>query len=99
VQAELEAIRGRSARALLLYNQAIEAAKAEGLVHEEGLAYERLGHYHCFLGHSQAAIPFFVFAREAYQRWRAQVLVNRMDEIIQRVEMEPAGTMSERKTK
>jgi tetratricopeptide (TPR) repeat protein len=91
VQAKLEAIRGEPTQALSLYNQAIEAAKAEQMKHKEGLAYERLAHYHCYLGHSQAAIPFFTFAREAYARWGAQVLVDQMDELIRQTESQSAG--------
>jgi tetratricopeptide (TPR) repeat protein len=81
LQAELAALRGQSTLALALFDEAITAAKLEGFVHEEGLAYERLAQYHCFLGRAQSADPYFCFAREAYARWGAHKLVQRIDEI------------------
>lgn len=82
LMAELECIRGRPFKALALFEEAIRAAKCEGFVQEEGLAYERLAQYHCFLGHPHTAIPFFGFARDAYSRWGAHTLVRRMDALM-----------------
>jgi hypothetical protein len=81
LQAELATLRGQSTRALALFDEAIAAAKLEGFVHEEGLAYERLAQYLCFLGRAHSADPYFYFAREAYARWGAHKLVERIDEI------------------
>jgi hypothetical protein len=81
LQAELATLRGQSTRALAFFDEAITTAKLEGFVHEEGLAYERLAQYHCFLGRFQSADPYFCSAREAYARWGAHKLVERMDEI------------------
>jgi tetratricopeptide (TPR) repeat protein len=81
LQAELATLRGQSTRALVLFDEAIAVAKCEGFVHEEGLAYERLAQYHCFLGRAHSADPYFCFARDAYARWGAHKLVQRIDEI------------------
>jgi hypothetical protein len=83
LEAEFEAICGNPLKSLSLFEASIKAAKTEGFIHEEGLAYERLAQFHCNLGHSQTSIPFLVFAREAYERWGANALVHRMDELLQ----------------
>jgi hypothetical protein len=79
LQAELATVRGQTKRALALFDESIAAAKREGFVHEEGLAYERVAQYHCVLGHVQSAILYFASAREAYVRWGAHKLVERID--------------------
>ena len=82
LEAELAALHGKIGTALSLFNKSIKAATKEGFVHEEGLAYERLAQYHCFLGNSLTATPFFERARDAYKRWGANTLVDRMEELI-----------------
>jgi hypothetical protein len=83
LEAELEAICGSPLKSSSLFEESIKAAKTEGFIHEEGLAYERLAQFHFNLGHSQTSIPSLVFAREAYERWGANALVRRMDELLQ----------------
>jgi hypothetical protein len=82
VEAEWEALLRRSQTALYLFNQSITLAKSQGFVQEEGLAYERLAQYHCFLGHCATATPYVECARVAYTQWGAQTLVNRMDKLL-----------------
>jgi hypothetical protein len=79
LEAEQAAARGQSTNAMTLFNLSIVLAQREGFVHEEGLAYERLGQYYQFHGNFNAAAPFFDRARIAYQRWGAQTLVTRME--------------------
>jgi hypothetical protein len=83
LEAEFEAICGNPIKSLSLFEESIKAAKTEGFIHEEGLAYKRLAQFHSSLGHSQTSIPFLVFAREAYERWGAYAMVHRMDELMQ----------------
>jgi tetratricopeptide (TPR) repeat protein len=82
LQAELAALHGTSVRAMSLFDSAIQAANREGFLQEEGLAYERLARYHCFLGHAYTAAPYFERARDAYRKWGAQTLVRRMQALL-----------------
>jgi hypothetical protein len=80
LRAELESTLSKSIRAISLYDESIQAAKAEGFVHEEALACERLANYHQRLGHGQAAQAFLGLAREAYLRWGAHTVAARVAE-------------------
>jgi hypothetical protein len=82
LEAEAAALTGKTTLALSRYNTAIKLAKKEGFLSEEGLAYDRLGQYHCILGSVQGAAPFFEGARSAYQRWGAKTLVECMEKWI-----------------
>lgn len=82
LKAELASLQHKPLAAMAMFDQSIEAARAEGFVHEEGIAYERLAMYHSFLGNSQIAVPLFACARDLYQRWGADPLVRRMDQLI-----------------
>jgi hypothetical protein len=82
LQAELAALQGKSVRAMLLFDSAIQAANREGFLQEEGIAYERLAQYHCFLGHSYTAAPYFERARNAYSQWGSQTMVRRMQVLL-----------------
>jgi tetratricopeptide (TPR) repeat protein len=84
LEAEQAAARGQSTKALSFFNVSIKLAQRDGFVHEEGLAYERLGQYYQFLGSFDTAAPFFDRARSAYQRWGAQTLVTRMENAVAR---------------
>jgi hypothetical protein len=75
-------LNGKTTLALSLYDMAIKLAKSKGFLSEEGLAYDRLGQYHCILVSAQGAAPFFEDARSAYQRWGARTLVERMEKRI-----------------
>jgi AAA ATPase domain len=81
LEAEWEALHGRTQKALPLFDKSIKLAKLQGFVQDEGLAYERLARYHCFLGNSAVATPYYVCARDAYSQWGAQTLVDRLDKL------------------
>lgn len=83
LNAELESIRGKPFKSFAAFEDAINMSIQEGLVQEEGLAYDRLARYHCYLGHPRTALPYFVCARDAYRRWGAFALVQQMEDIIQ----------------
>jgi tetratricopeptide (TPR) repeat protein len=79
LDAEIAALKGRSTRAISLYNLSIELAKEQGFLMEEGLAYERLGRFQLTLGSHAVAVPYFESARRAYDQWGAQPLVACLD--------------------
>jgi predicted ATPase len=81
LEAELAVLKGEIAVALSWYNQSIETAAQEGFVHEEALAFERLGQYQCSLGNLNIATPYFDRARDLYKHWGAITLVDRMEEL------------------
>ena len=81
-EAEIAALNGKSAQALSLFNQSIAKAKHEAFVHEEAIAYERLGHYQRRLGNDPEAKTSYASARNAYEKWGASILVDRMDDLV-----------------
>jgi predicted ATPase len=82
LEAETAALNGNSTKALDLFQLSIHEAGQEGFIHEEAIAYERLGHYQLFTGRNASAIMSFEKARDAYQTWGAIVLVEKLNKII-----------------
>jgi hypothetical protein len=83
LQAELATIRGNVPAALALFDSSIKEARKERFIQIEGLANERLAHYHRYLGNEHTAIAYFARARDCYRTWGAGALVNRMEEYLQ----------------
>lgn len=79
LEAELSAIQGKHGRAIHWFNVSVTAAKREGYLHEEGLAYERWAAFLKRTGGERLAIPYLHLARHAYDQWGAQTLVDRLD--------------------
>jgi predicted ATPase len=81
LEAEAAALNGFSAKAIDLFNLSINKAKEEGFIHEEAIAYERLGHYHLFLDNHANAIMNFESAQAAFENWGATHLVEKLSKI------------------
>jgi PAS domain S-box-containing protein len=71
VAAELARLQGEELQAERLYEQAIEAAKASRLVHQEALACERAAAFHRARGLARIADAYLADAHGAYLRWGA----------------------------
>jgi predicted ATPase len=83
LEAEAAALNGNSSKAIALFEQSIHKAKQESFLHEEGIAYERLGRYQLHLEQTSNAMMSFESARAAFENWGATALVNRMENLIQ----------------
>lgn len=86
LEAEIAALVGRSTSALSLFNQSINAAKEEGFLGEEGLAYERLALYCLRLGSNNEAAVNFCKAGETYNHWGSTTCSKRINESLERLE-------------
>jgi PAS domain S-box-containing protein len=75
-QARLEA---RHVDAEHLYEQAIRAARANGLVHHEALACERAARFYAGRGFEDIAEMYLLKARDGYLRWGADAKVRQLD--------------------
>lgn len=64
-----------SRSALDKYGASITAARKHHFIHEEGLAYSKLGHYHLSQGRSTAARESFDQAKRCYSEWGATSLL------------------------
>jgi predicted ATPase len=82
LEAELAALNGKSSQARSLFNQSILKANHETFIHEEAIAYERLGHFQRRIGNVAEAKFSFASARSAYEKWGASILVDRMDDLL-----------------
>jgi predicted ATPase len=82
LDAEIAALQGKTLRALSLFEQSIAIAKHEAVVHEQAIAYERLGHYQYHLGNFSDAKISFWNSRFAYETWGAARLVDRLDDFL-----------------
>lgn len=61
--------------ALGKYKASIIAARNHRFIHEEGLAYSKLGHYHIAQGRETDAAHSFTKAEECYEKWGMHSLV------------------------
>ncbi|MED5618448.1 AAA family ATPase [Ideonella sp. BN130291] len=71
VAAELARLQGQELQAERLYEQAIDAARASRLVHQEALACERAAAFHHGRGLARIADAYIADAHQAYMRWGA----------------------------
>src|SRR5205814_4086386 len=71
VGAEIARLDGRELEAERLYEQAIRAAREQGFVQNEGLAYELAARFHASRGFEAFADLYLRKARHCYQRWGA----------------------------
>jgi AAA ATPase domain len=88
MEAEIAALKGKSLYAIALYEESVSGAKNEGFVHEEGIAYQRLGQYHRHLGNSSSAKLSLEHARMAFDKWGANVVVDRMEMFLASITVE-----------
>src|SRR5262249_9468305 len=91
VGAEMARLDGRELEAERLYEQAIRAAREQGFVQNEGLAYELAARFYTARGFEAFADLYLRRARHCYQRWGADGKVWQLSELYPRLrENEPA---------
>jgi PAS domain S-box-containing protein len=79
VGAEIARLEGRELDAERLYEQAIRAARANGFVHNEALAYEVAARFYVARGLEDFAEIYLVKARDGYRRWGADGKVRQLE--------------------
>ena len=78
--AELARIEGRDADAMRLYEQAIQSAREQGFVQNEGVAHEVAARYYAARGVDRVAHLYLTNARNCYLRWGALGKVRQLDQ-------------------
>ena len=81
VGAEIARLDGRELEAERLYEQAIRAAREQGFVQNEGLAYELAARFYAARGFEAFADLYVRQARHCYRRWGADGKVRQLDEM------------------
>jgi len=71
---------GKDAKAMDLYEQAIELARENEYLNEEALAYELAAKFYMATGKNKIAKVYFHDARYAYTRWGAKAKVKHLEE-------------------
>ena len=80
VSAEIARLEGRDADAMRLYEQAIQAARENGFVQNEGLAYEIAARFYAARGVETIARIYLRHARFCYLRWGAEGKVRQLEQ-------------------
>jgi predicted ATPase/serine phosphatase RsbU (regulator of sigma subunit)/tRNA A-37 threonylcarbamoyl transferase component Bud32 len=80
VQAELARISGNHLEAQTLYEKAIQGAKKQGFIHEEGLAYERAAAYYLTLDREEIGQFYLKNAYACYASWGATAKLKSLSE-------------------
>jgi len=80
VSAEIARIEGRDADAMRLYEQAIQSARENGFVQNEGVAHEAAARFYAARGVESIAHIYLRDARYCYERWGASGKVKQLDE-------------------
>jgi PAS domain S-box-containing protein len=81
VSAEVARIEGRDADAMRLYEQAIQSAREQGFVQNEGVAHEVAARFYAERGVEKIAHLYLRDARYCYLRWGALGKVKQLDEL------------------
>ena len=79
VAAEMARLEGRESDAMRLYEQAIQAARENGFVQNEALAYELAAAFYRVRGFVTFADAYLSKARSCYARWGADAKVRQLD--------------------
>jgi hypothetical protein len=79
VSAEIARIEGRAFDAMQLYEQAIQSARENGFVQNEGLAYELSARFYMAHGFEMIGLSYLRTARNCYDRWGALGKVKQLD--------------------
>ncbi|WP_314585154.1 AAA family ATPase [Paenibacillus terrigena] len=80
IQAEIARLKRQNKQAELLYEQAIEQAKSNGLIHDLAMIAEGYGRYGLRYGRQQLAKMYMTVAYEAYSQWGAHAKVADLEE-------------------
>jgi PAS domain S-box-containing protein len=81
VSAEIARVEGRDLDAMRLYQEAIGAARENGFVQNEALAYELAGRFHAARGFEDISHLYLQKARYCYLRWGADGKVRQLEEL------------------
>jgi len=81
VSAEIARIEGRDADAMRLYEHAIQSAREQGFVQNEGLSHEVAARFYTAHGSETSAHAHLCKARNCYERWGAHGKVKQLDEL------------------
>jgi PAS domain S-box-containing protein len=81
VGAEIARLEGRELDAENLYEEAIRSSRANGLVHEEGLAHEVAARFYAARGFEAIAHLYLSNARNCYLRWGAHGKVRQLEQL------------------
>ncbi|MEO7580021.1 MAG: histidine kinase, partial [Massilia sp.] len=95
VGAELARLEGRELDAMRLYEEAVRSAGANGLVHNQALAYERAAAFYQARGFELVAVTYLRQAHESYARWGAAGKLRQLEERhgqLQRRQEAPSAT-------
>jgi PAS domain S-box-containing protein len=79
--AEIARIEGRDLDAMRLYEKAIQSAKANDFVHNEGIANELAARFYATRGFTKIAHAYLRDARYCYLRWGADGKVRQLDQL------------------
>ena len=79
VCAEIARLEGRDADAMRLYEQAIQSAREQGFVQNEGVANEAAARFYAARGVDTIANVYLRNARYCYLRWGAEGKVRQLD--------------------
>jgi PAS domain S-box-containing protein len=85
VGAEIARIEDRQLDAERLYEDAIRSSRANGLVHDEGLAHEVAARFYAARGFEAIAHLYLSNARNCYLRWGARGKVRQLDRLYPRL--------------
>ncbi|PWT88383.1 MAG: hypothetical protein C5B56_08830, partial [Proteobacteria bacterium] len=80
VSAEIARVEGRDPDAMRLYEKAIQSARENGFVQNEGLAHETAARFYSERGVGTVAHAYLRSARHCYLRWGALGKVRQLDE-------------------
>jgi len=81
VEAELSRIAGQELESERLFQQAIDSAQQNGLIHDEGLAYELASRFYWQRGFKLISDSYLRAARNCYQQWGASGKVRQLDQL------------------
>jgi PAS domain S-box-containing protein len=81
VSAEIARLEGRDTDAMRLYEQAIQAARENGFVQNEGLAHEVAARFYTARGFGTIAHAYLREARRCYLRWGAFGKVRQLEQL------------------
>lgn len=90
VGAEIARIEGRELDAERLYEFAIKSARANGFVHNEGLAQELAAQFYMARGFEVFSNAYLQNARSCYLRWGADGKVRQLDQMHPHLILQPA---------
>ena len=91
VSAEIARLEGRDLEAMRLYDEAVRAARENGFVQNEGIAYELAARFYEARGFDVITDAYLRKARYCYLRWGAAGKVQQLDELYPQLqEIEPA---------